>query len=166
MIVTLITTITTDLLYSRRHPRQTASSSRFGAKIPHYTVATSCLARLCFRHPCLPFRPLPHARPGRKHVVVVRGQRTRLCPDCPKPFRPFRSRAELQLRNTTKVPGELGKCGPREKCRNDCPDASPSHPATCNLCLPCFRAAMLSAHYCWLKSSFHVSVFSSRLFDL
>ena len=40
---------------------------------------------------------LSHTWPGQEHVVIVLGWMTRLCPDCPPPFCPFRSRAQLWL---------------------------------------------------------------------
>ena len=52
------------------------------------------ITRLCFQHLCLPFRPLPYLNKPIKCRVTLRGWRTRLCPDCPPPFCPFRSRAQ------------------------------------------------------------------------
>ena len=56
------------------------------------------VARLCFQHLCLPFRPLPYLI-----WPITCGNSTglddpQLCPDCPPPFCPFRSRAQVCVR--------------------------------------------------------------------
>ena len=83
---------------SRRQLRQEGLGGRQASDPPASCRSSEAprggaLARLRFQHLCLPFRPLPYLT-----WPIPCGNTTgldRLCPDCPPPFCPLRSRALL-----------------------------------------------------------------------